>query len=72
MNDHVKYHFSKEFLCYDLCAGVCGIQVGCCSPTRYNACSMYQHTQDLALNIPTWTVVLVLVPVNKSTHACVL
>ena len=43
-------------------------QVGCCSSSRYSACSTYEHPQDLIVYILIWTVVLLPVPMKNPTH----
>ena len=45
-----------------VCTSIWSMNVGCCSPTRYNAHSTYEPTQGLLVHMPTWTVVLVTAP----------
>ena len=40
---------------------MCIIQLESCSPTRYNACSIYEHAQALEVHISTWIVILALI-----------
>ena len=53
----------KKSICFLFCTGIYNIQVGCCSPTRYNVFSSYEHAKDLPVHIPMWTMVLVPVPI---------
>ena len=66
---HTSHGKSK---CYNICIGICCIQLGCYNLTRYCTYSMYECTQDLGTHIPTCTVVLVLVPMYDPTYDCAL
>ena len=50
----------RKSICYDVGTGVCWIEVKCCSLTRYCAHPKYEWSDNLALHIPTCTVILVL------------
>ena len=51
---------------------VCSNQVDCCSPTRHDAHSTHEHIQDLAVLVPPWFVLLVLVLMYDLTNICAL